>query len=74
MSVSVIYSREPAMDVAEFRCVLMESGLGRIRPVDDEVRLQALISGASLIITARLATERRTLVGVARCVTDFSSE
>ena len=72
MSVSVIYSRESTLDVSEFRRVLMESGLGAIRPVDDAVRLQALISGASLIITARLATERRTLVGIARCVTDFS--
>jgi ribosomal protein S18 acetylase RimI-like enzyme len=72
MSMRVIYSREPTLCVAEFRRVLIESGLGRIRPVDDEGRLQSLICGASLIITARLATERRALVGLARCVTDFS--
>lgn len=72
MSVSVIYSREPALEVADFKRVLVESGLGRIRPVDDEVRLGGLISGASLFVTARLATEGRPLVGVARCITDFS--
>jgi hypothetical protein len=37
----VLYAREPDLPVAEFRRVLVESGLGAIRPVDDEPRLQA---------------------------------
>ncbi|TGQ03892.1 GNAT family N-acetyltransferase, partial [Mesorhizobium sp. M00.F.Ca.ET.217.01.1.1] len=35
----VLYASEPALDVAEFRRVLAESGLGETRPVDDEARL-----------------------------------
>jgi GNAT superfamily N-acetyltransferase len=72
MSAPVFYSREATVGVAEFRRVLMESGLGKIRPVDDEPRLAALLRGANLIITARLSTVGHPLVGIARCVTDFS--
>lgn len=72
MSAPVIYSREAAVDVAEFRRVLVESGLASVRPVVDERRLQALICGANLIVTARLDTDGYPLVGIARCVTDFS--
>jgi ribosomal protein S18 acetylase RimI-like enzyme len=72
MSASVFYSREATVGVAEFRHVLVESGLGKIRPVDDEPRLEALIRGANMIITARLSTAGHPLVGIARCVTDFS--
>ena len=72
MSSAVLYARETAVDVAEFRRVLVESGLAKVRPVHDERRLAALICGANLIVTARLNTEARPLVGVARCVSDFS--
>ena len=66
----ILYGREQDLDVAEFRRVLVESGLGRIRPVDDEPRLQAMIDGANLIVTARLDRPGRPLVGFARAVTD----
>jgi ribosomal protein S18 acetylase RimI-like enzyme len=66
------YSREQALDAAEFRRVLVESGLGASRPVDDEPRLKAMLSGANLIVTARLEQQGSPLVGVARCMTDFS--
>ena len=66
----ILYGREQDLDVAEFRRVLVESGLGRIRPVDDEPRLQAMIDGATLIVTARLDRPGRPLVGVGRGVTD----
>lgn len=65
----VLYAAEPALDVAEFRRVLVESGLGAIRPVADEARLRAMLAGADLIVTARRGGE---LLGFARCVTDFS--
>jgi ribosomal protein S18 acetylase RimI-like enzyme len=68
----VLYAREPALDIAEFRRVLVESGLGETRPVDDPARLQAMLSGANLVLTARLDIEGKPLIGVARAVTDFS--
>ena len=68
--VGVLYAREQSLDVAAFRRVLVESGLGEHRPVDDEARLQAMLSGANLIVTARLDQADRSLVGVARGVTD----
>jgi ribosomal protein S18 acetylase RimI-like enzyme len=66
----VVYAREPAVEVAEFRRVLEESGLGAIRPVGDEERLRQMIAAANFIVTARL--EDGTLVGVGRGMTDFS--
>jgi len=68
----IIYAREQDLDAAEFRRVLVESGLGAWRPVDDEPRLKAMISGANLIVTARLEQPGSRLVGVARAMTDFS--
>jgi hypothetical protein len=68
----VLYGSEPALEASEFRRVLVESGLGVTRPVDDEERLKAMLSGADLIVTARLDEPGRPLVGVARGITDFS--
>ena len=68
----ILYAREPALDIAEFRRVLVESGLGETRPVDDDARLQAMLSGANLVLTARLNVEGKPLIGVARALTDFS--
>lgn len=58
--------------MAEFRRVLVESGLGATRPVNDEIRLQAMLSAASLIVTARPGQHGGPLAGVARCITDFA--
>jgi ribosomal protein S18 acetylase RimI-like enzyme len=66
------YSREPRLDVSEFRRVLVESGLGPTRPIGDKVRLNAMLSAAGLILTARLEQPGYPLVGVARGITDFS--
>ena len=68
----IIYASEPELDVAEFRLVLVESTLGETRPVDDDARLQAMLSGANLVLTARLNVEGRPLIGVIRAITDFS--
>ena len=68
----VLYASEPALDVAEFRGVLVESGLGKVRPIDDKARLQTMLVNADLVLTARLDRPDRQLVGVARGVTDFS--
>lgn len=69
---SVLYGSEPALEANEFRRVLVESGLGATRPVDDEERLKAMLTGANLIVTARLNEPGHPLVGVARGITDFS--
>jgi ribosomal protein S18 acetylase RimI-like enzyme len=68
----VVYARELTLAVEDFRRVLVESGLGASRPIDDPARMQAMLSGANLIVTARLAAPDAPLVGVARCITDFS--
>jgi len=72
MNATVLYARESTVSVPEFRRVLIEAGMDQVRPVADERRLEALLRGANLIVTARLNTDSRPLVGIARCVTDFS--
>jgi len=66
------YSLEPALPAEEFRRVLVESGLGAIRPVDNLARLQRMLSSAQIVVTARLDQPGRPLVGVARTITDFA--
>lgn len=66
------YAREPDLAPGEFRRVLVESGLGATRPVDDEARLTAMLAAADLILTARLDQPGHPLVGVARGITDFA--
>ena len=68
----VLYASEPALDVAEFRRVLVESGLGETRPIDDDARLKTMLANANLVLTARLDIEGKPLIGVARGLTDFS--
>jgi GNAT superfamily N-acetyltransferase len=68
----VLYAREQDLGAEEFRRVLVDSGLGAWRPVDDRPRLEEMLRGANMIVTARLEDPARTLVGVARTVTDFS--
>ena len=65
------YAREQTIDVSEFRRILVEFGMGATRPVEDEARLTAMLSGANLIVTARLQEPGNPLVGIARCMTDF---
>lgn len=69
-SPSLVCTREPDLDVREFHRVLVESGLAAIRPVDDTARLQQMLDAADVVLTARTGDGR--LVGVARCITDFS--
>ena len=66
---SFVCARESSLPVAEFHRVLVESGLGAIRPVDDMARLQQMLDGANLVVTAR---RQGTLIGVARCISDFA--
>src|SRR5688572_10313158 len=68
----IAYALEPDLDVGEFRRVLVESGMGPVRPIDDETRLRAMLSSAGLIVTARRDQPGAPLVGFARGVTDFN--
>ena len=68
----ILTARERDLDVAEFRRVLVESGLGATRPVDDAPRLKHMLAEANLVMTARLAVPGRPLVGLARGITDFT--
>lgn len=70
MQSNIVYAREASVAVAEFRQVLVDSGLGAIRPVGDEPRLRQMLDAANLIVTARRPDGE--LVGIARCVTDFA--
>lgn len=64
------YQRE-TIDADEFVANLQRSGLGARRPVDDLPRLQRMLDGANLIVTAR-APASEQLVGIARSITDWS--
>jgi GNAT superfamily N-acetyltransferase len=66
---SLIYQVETEVKAKEFRDLLMESGLGARRPVDDIARLEAMLRNANLVVTARLDG---ALVGIARSMTDFA--
>ncbi len=66
---AVSYALEPQLSVEEFRTVLVASTLGERRPIDDAARLQEMITGANVIVTARVNGK---LVGVSRTLTDFS--
>ena len=65
----IAYAVEAELEVEQFAAVLRESGLGERRPIDDTGRLEKMLRGANLIVTARLANR---LVGVARSITDWS--
>lgn len=64
----VVYGIEPNLDAAEFRRVLVESGLAPRRPSDDLPRLDLMLERADLVVTAR---RDGALVGIARTLTDF---
>lgn len=64
----VVYQDERVISAAEFADVLRRSTLGERRPLGDVARLEAMLAGAGLVVTAWAGG---TLVGVARSVTDF---
>ena len=71
-TLNIHYAREEFLDPAEFKRVLLESGLDAIRPVEDDDRLTRMLRNSNFVLTARLDQPDRRLVGVARCVTDFA--
>jgi len=65
----VTFAREEGrLPVEEFQDVIRRSDLNR--PVDDTLRLTAMLAHANLLVTARDGSGH--LVGVARSLTDFA--
>jgi N-acetylglutamate synthase-like GNAT family acetyltransferase len=58
-----------SLDLTEVLEVYRSSGLGERRPIADEERVAAMVANANLVVTCRIDGE---LVGIARCVSDFS--
>lgn len=64
------YALEPNLTADEFIAVLMRSTLAERRPVRERARIEKMLSNANIIVTAR--DRGGAIVGVARCVSDFS--
>ena len=69
MSDTIVHAQEPGLDPDDFIALLQAAGLAG-RPVRDPHRIQRMIEGADILLTARDGTG--ALVGIARSVTDFS--
>lgn len=65
----VVYSSEATLSADEFIDLLVRSTLAERRPIHDIKTISAMLSNASIVITARV--EGR-LVGVSRALSDFS--
>ena len=66
---AIVYARENILSADDYVRVVGESALGRNRPLNDRARVEAMLRGSNLIITARLGGE---CVGLGRCLTDFA--
>jgi predicted N-acetyltransferase YhbS len=64
------YRRETKLGAEEFVELLVRSTLAQRRPVGDPARIAQMVEFGNLTVTAR--DDAGLLVGVARCVTDFS--
>ena len=64
---TIQYRLEPELGVEEFRQVLLESTLAERRPAEDPRRLERMLRGADVIVTAR---DEQGIVGVARSISD----
>ena len=65
----LVYAVETAVSVDEFRALLIASGLGVRRPIDDFTRLEAMLKNANVVVTARIDG---LLIGIARSSTDYA--
>lgn len=67
---SIRYAVEGDLGADEFIDILKRSTLAERRPVRERSRIEMMLRNADLIVTAR--HENGLLIGVSRCVTDFS--
>jgi GNAT superfamily N-acetyltransferase len=66
---AIVYALEPGLTAGEFRAILITSTLAERRPADEPERLERMLRGADVIVTAR---DGERLVGVSRAITDFA--
>lgn len=66
---SIVYAQEPSLSVEDYVAVLSETVMREKRPLKNAVRIGEMIAGANFIVTAR---EDGVILGLARCITDFS--
>ena len=70
--VVIKYSSNTRISAEQFVDVLRRSTLGERRPIDDLGRMEKMVEGASLTVTAWSGEEEGgQLIGVARALTDF---
>ncbi len=66
---SIVYAQEQGLSVEDYVAVLAETIMREKRPLANTARIGEMIAGANFIVTAR---EDGTILGLARCITDFS--
>ena len=69
MSASITYRLGNDVDLEAFVELYRDSTLGERRPVDDRARMEQMLRGANLVVTA---WDGALLVGVARSISDFA--
>ncbi len=70
MSDAFHYALEPELSADDFIDVLKRSTLAERRPVNERARIEKMLANADIIVTAR--DGGGALIGVSRCVSDFS--
>jgi GNAT superfamily N-acetyltransferase len=66
---TVVYAQEQTLSVEDYVAVLAETTMRTKRPLSNTARIAEMLAGANFIVTAR---EGGTIVGLARCITDFA--
>ncbi len=66
---SIVYAQEQNLPVADYVAVLAETSMAVKRPLQNSVRIAAMLAGANFIVTAR---EDGVILGLARCITDYA--
>lgn len=66
---TITYRREQDLSAAEYIACVGQTTLGASRPLGNAARVQAMIEGSDLIVTARDA--EGTLLGLSRTLTDW---
>ena len=74
MTQQVTYQINSAITPEQFTDVLSKSSLGARRPLDNYYVIKGMLDNADLLVTAWVndSESNKKLIGVARCVTDFS--
>lgn len=65
---NISYDFEPDLGAGEFQALLLASGLAPRRPAEGLPRLDKMLRGAQMVVTARAGGQ---LCGIARSITDW---